>query len=176
MVWISIVSVGCYQLRLCGHVWWMSSSALRCRCRAVYRRKAVFPRMSRASVVGFGCTGSELLLLRLPTCLFESKCQAFALNSTYTNVDSSWRCVLLRRDLWAKGWQHAHSSPDFSLYCTSEYESFAFFQHSSDQYLERNKFHKNEKGFKCSEFEGLPSLRTFPALRTLHLTGSCGIL
>lgn len=108
------------------------------RWSAKCHRREVFSRASRVSVVGMGCTGSELLLLRLPTCLFEWKCHAFALYPTQMNSDSSWRCVLLRRrDLWAKAWQPAPSSPDFSLYCTLEYESLAFSQHFLDQYLER---------------------------------------
>lgn len=41
------------------------------RWSAKCHRREVFSRASRVSVVGMGCTGSELLLLRLPTCLFE---------------------------------------------------------------------------------------------------------
>lgn len=107
--------------------------------------------------------------------MFEWKCCAFALDSTQMN--SSWRCVpLRRRDLWAKAWQPAPCSPEFSLYCTLEYESLAFSLCFLDQYSERKKSYRTEKGFKCSEFESLPRLRTFPALWTLLLTGCLGEL
>lgn len=55
----------------------------------MYHRREEFSRMSGVFVVGFGCTGSELLWLRLPECLSESKCQAFALCPTCRNSDSS---------------------------------------------------------------------------------------
>lgn len=73
------------------------------------------------------CVASELLLLTLPTCSFESEYHAFAFCHAYMNRDLIWRRVLLRRrDLWAKAWQPIHSHSDLSLHCTFEYGCFVF--------------------------------------------------
>lgn len=64
------------------------------------------------SVVGSCCVASELLLLTLPTCSFESECHAFAFRHAYMNRDLVWSRVLLRRGL--------------SLHGTFEYGSFVF--------------------------------------------------